>query len=93
MEVSSETTSSCLSGSSSANSTGRSRGGGGRWRKESLARNFKAEVAAGVVKSGILCRRADSIKRLLSNGCTPTSEVRIRQLLGDSPDTSKALRM
>ncbi|KAL7220252.1 hypothetical protein ACSBR2_013170 [Camellia fascicularis] len=35
--------------------------------------------------------RAEEIMRLLSNDCA--SEVRIRQLLGDSPDTSKALRM
>ncbi|KAF7147558.1 hypothetical protein RHSIM_Rhsim03G0022200 [Rhododendron simsii] len=91
-ERGSETTSSsCLSSSSSAVSTGRSRGG---WKKEeaSLARNSKTELPR-VVKPGILRRRAEAIKRLLSNGCTPTSEVRIRQLLGDSPDTSKALRM
>jgi len=37
-------------------------------------------------------RRAEAIMRLLSGGgCA--SEVRIRQILGDSPDTSKALRM
>ncbi|XP_058205586.1 uncharacterized protein LOC131319377 [Rhododendron vialii] len=91
-ERGSETTSSCLSSSSSAVSTGRSRGGG--WKKEgaSLAGNSKTELPR-VVKPGILRRRAEAIKRLLSNGCTPTSEVRIRQLLGDSPDTSKALRM
>ncbi|KAM7263461.1 hypothetical protein ACFE04_001144 [Oxalis oulophora] len=36
-------------------------------------------------------RRAESILGLLSNGCF--SEVKIRKVLGDSPDTSKALRM
>ncbi|XP_074319103.1 uncharacterized protein LOC141656055 [Silene latifolia] len=37
-------------------------------------------------------RRAEAIIRMLSRGeCA--SEVRIRQVLGDSPDTSKALRM
>ncbi|KAI4300787.1 hypothetical protein L6164_034123 [Bauhinia variegata] len=35
--------------------------------------------------------RADAILKVLSDG--GSSEVRIRQLLGDSPDTSKALRM
>ncbi|KAE9466050.1 hypothetical protein C3L33_02042, partial [Rhododendron williamsianum] len=93
LERASETTSSsCLSSSSSAVSTGRSRGGGGKKEGASLAGNSKTELPR-VVKPGILRRRAEAIKRLLSNGCTPTSEVRIRQLLGDSPDTSKALRM
>ncbi|XP_030453188.2 uncharacterized protein LOC115674813, partial [Syzygium oleosum] len=36
-------------------------------------------------------RRADAILTFLSEGCA--SEVQIRQVLGDSPDTSKALRM
>ncbi|XP_043693503.1 uncharacterized protein LOC122643981 [Telopea speciosissima] len=36
-------------------------------------------------------RRAESILKLLSVGCS--SEVKIRRVLGDSPDTSKALRM
>ncbi|XP_030518361.2 uncharacterized protein LOC115731827 [Rhodamnia argentea] len=36
-------------------------------------------------------RRADAILNFLSEGCA--SEVKIRQVLGDSPDTSKALRM
>lgn len=35
--------------------------------------------------------RGESILELLSRGCA--SEVRIRAALGDSPDTSKALRM
>ncbi|XP_010024070.2 uncharacterized protein LOC104414613 [Eucalyptus grandis] len=36
-------------------------------------------------------RQADAILTFLSGGCA--SEVKIRQVLGDSPDTSKALRM
>ena len=36
-------------------------------------------------------RRAEAILSLLSGGCS--SEIRIRQVLGDNPDTSKALRM
>ncbi|KAK9290911.1 hypothetical protein L1049_009090 [Liquidambar formosana] len=43
------------------------------------------------VGSAHMRRRAEAILRLLSGGCS--SEVRIRQVLGDSPDTSKALRM
>ncbi|EPS68497.1 hypothetical protein M569_06276, partial [Genlisea aurea] len=35
--------------------------------------------------------RAEAILRILLTG--KTSEVKIRQLLGDSPSTSKALRM
>ncbi|XP_047331026.1 uncharacterized protein LOC124934538 [Impatiens glandulifera] len=41
--------------------------------------------------SSLMRQRAESIMRLIS--LSATSEVRIRQLLGDSPDTSKALRM
>ncbi|KAK6127350.1 hypothetical protein DH2020_038893 [Rehmannia glutinosa] len=40
---------------------------------------------------GHMGHRAAAIMRVLSNGSA--SEVRIRQLLGDSPSTSKALRM
>ncbi|KAL6987139.1 hypothetical protein U1Q18_012895 [Sarracenia purpurea var. burkii] len=82
----SETTeaSSCLSSSSSAVSSARSGGG----KKEASGRDLKIKPP---VKSALMRRRAEAIMRLLSNGCT--SEVRIRQLLGDSPDTSKALRM
>ncbi|KAG6595668.1 hypothetical protein SDJN03_12221, partial [Cucurbita argyrosperma subsp. sororia] len=36
-------------------------------------------------------RRAEAILSYLSGGCS--SEVKIRQVLGDSPDTSKALRI
>ncbi|XP_028774460.1 uncharacterized protein LOC114731458 [Neltuma alba] len=44
-----------------------------------------------VTSSTYMRRRAEAILKLLSGG--DSSEVRIRQLLGDSPDTSKALRM
>ena len=43
------------------------------------------------IGSNHIRRRAEGILNLLSDGCY--SEVTIRQLLGDSPDTSKALRM
>uniref|UniRef100_A0A803MAB8 HTH three-helical bundle domain-containing protein n=1 Tax=Chenopodium quinoa TaxID=63459 RepID=A0A803MAB8_CHEQI len=81
------TESSCLSsGGTSEISSGRNRG--------------KAAAAAVVAEQKrrrgtgptYISRRAEAILRLLScKGCA--SEVRIRQLLGDSPDTSKALRM
>ncbi|PWA43599.1 hypothetical protein CTI12_AA534090 [Artemisia annua] len=45
-----------------------------------------------VVNSARLLRRSEAILNVLAYiGCA--SEVRIRELLGDSPDTSKALRM
>ncbi|XP_023544086.1 uncharacterized protein LOC111803781 [Cucurbita pepo subsp. pepo] len=43
------------------------------------------------VASAHMRRRAEAILSYLSGGCS--SEVKIRQVLGDSPDTSKALRM
>lgn len=54
--------------------------------KECVPRKMK------VIFSAHMRRRAEAILKVLSShGCA--SEVRIRQLLGDSPDTSKALRM
>ncbi|CAL5356476.1 unnamed protein product [Camellia sinensis] len=44
-----------------------------------------------LISSASIRHRAEEIMRLLPNDCA--SEVRIRHLLGDSPDTSKALRM
>ncbi|GFY96217.1 hypothetical protein Acr_11g0005230 [Actinidia rufa] len=82
-ECASETTSCVSSSSSAAVSSARSRG------EREKARGLKTKPP---VSSGLMSRRAEAIKRLLSNnGCA--SEVRIRQVLGDSPDTSKALRM
>ncbi|KAA8518171.1 hypothetical protein F0562_015645 [Nyssa sinensis] len=79
--------SSCLSSSSSAISSARDCNFTRIGKREALARDLKKKP----VSSAIIRRRAEAILKLLSNGCA--SEVRIRQLLGDSPDTSKALRM
>ncbi|GFY98220.1 hypothetical protein Acr_12g0007610 [Actinidia rufa] len=77
-------TTSCVSNSSSA-AISSARSGGAREN----ARDLKTKPP---VNSGLMRRRAEAIKRLLSNnGCA--SEVRIRQVLGDTPDTSKALRI
>ncbi|KAK8588811.1 hypothetical protein V6N12_023225 [Hibiscus sabdariffa] len=54
----------------------------------------KAEKIQRMRRSGgpnHMRRRAEAILKLLSGGCF--SEVNIRRVLGDSPDTSKALRM
>ncbi|KAL7225265.1 hypothetical protein ACSBR1_020613 [Camellia fascicularis] len=71
--------SSCVSSSSSVVSSG---------KKEALVPDLKTKLP---ISSASMRHRAEEIMRLLSNDCA--SEVRIRQLLGDSPDTSKALRM
>ncbi|GAB2267015.1 hypothetical protein Dimus_002000 [Dionaea muscipula] len=86
---------SCLSsGGSSEISTGRSF----RYDTKRSAAMAAAATTAGSeelkkrgVRSTHIRRRAEAILKMLSGGCS--SEVRIRQLLGDSPDTSKALRM
>ncbi|CAL0321550.1 unnamed protein product [Lupinus luteus] len=49
-------------------------------------------AAKSVVGSPHLRRRAEAILKLLSIA-GGSSELKIRQMLGDSPDTSKALRM
>ncbi|KAJ4839663.1 hypothetical protein Tsubulata_048126 [Turnera subulata] len=88
--------SSCLSTSSSAASrAARSRAGA----QISTSRSLKTSHVVVVQKqrrvaapdSSAVRRKAVAILKLLSKGCC-ISEVRIRQLLGDSPDTSKALR-
>ncbi|KAF6140715.1 hypothetical protein GIB67_035142 [Kingdonia uniflora] len=58
-----------------------------------LKREKKREIKREKIgsDSGYMRRRADAILKFLSVGCA--SEVRIREVLGDSPDTSKALRM
>ncbi|XP_004149405.1 uncharacterized protein LOC101216264 [Cucumis sativus] len=48
------------------------------WRKKQIA-------------SAHMRRRAEAILSYLSDGCS--SEVKIRKVIGDSPDTSKALRI
>ncbi|MFS8015014.1 hypothetical protein Hanom_Chr15g01351431 [Helianthus anomalus] len=77
--------SSCLSGgSSSLVSSSES-------CKSKMMRENK-KPSSSVVGSAHLLRRSEAILKVLTHiGCA--SEVRIRQLLGDSPDTSKALRM
>ncbi|XP_054803708.1 uncharacterized protein LOC129306919 [Prosopis cineraria] len=88
--------SSCLSSGSSGTSSARSlryinrtkRGKMVGMLKRNHAQHAKQKHVAG---SAYMRRRAEAILKLLSGG--DSSEVRIRQLLGDSPDTSKALRM
>ncbi|KAF5802230.1 hypothetical protein HanXRQr2_Chr06g0257171 [Helianthus annuus] len=77
--------SSCLSGgSSSLVSSSES------CKSKMMRENMKP--SSSVVGSAHLLRRSEAILKVLAHiGCA--SEVRIRQLLGDSPDTSKALRM
>ncbi|XVE75613.1 hypothetical protein DITRI_Ditri12bG0107100 [Diplodiscus trichospermus] len=78
---------SCLSSSSSGMSSARSQ------RKTTKAEKKQANKQR-LRRSGgsthMRCR-AEAILKLLSGGCF--SEVNIRRALGDSPDTSKALRM
>ncbi|GLT74477.1 hypothetical protein SLA2020_462720 [Shorea laevis] len=82
------TDASCLSSSSSAISSARS-------RHTTVAEKKQAENSEKSRKkrdgSGRLRRRAEAILKLLSG--RGFSEVTIRRVLGDSPDTSKALRM
>ncbi|PON86912.1 hypothetical protein TorRG33x02_172960 [Trema orientale] len=82
---------SCLSSATacSADSSARSRHANFGKEKLSVARDELRRILGG--GSAHIWRRADSILNMLSDGCY--SEVRIRQVLGDSPDTSKALRM
>ncbi|KAK8570762.1 hypothetical protein V6N13_103166 [Hibiscus sabdariffa] len=75
---------SCLSSSSSSGiSSARSQ------RKTTKAEKIQRKRRSG--GSNHMRRRAEAILKLLSGGCF--SEVDIRRVLGDSPDTSKALRM
>lgn len=88
--------SSCLSCSSSAISSARSLRYINRARSGKMLGLLKRNQVQHpkqkhVVGSAYMRRRAEAILKLLSGG--DSSEVRIRQLLGDSPDTSKALRM
>ncbi|CAI0375011.1 unnamed protein product [Linum tenue] len=95
------TETSCLSTTSSAASSARSRysttGTAKRTESPSCAEKWRKKQSASSSSSSSVCgsthmkHQADSILKLLSRGSF--SEVRIRQLLGDSPDTSKALRM
>ncbi|KAJ7972216.1 Glycerol kinase [Quillaja saponaria] len=84
------TEASCLSRNSSSLSSARSLRCVTRAEKK-LPMVHEENRTKRVVGSAHIRRRAEAILKLLSSGCS--SEVRIRQLLGDSPDTSKALRM
>ena len=75
---------SCLSSSASAVSSSQSR--------YSVAAPGKPRVRRTSSGPSHIERRAEAILKLLSShGCS--SEIKIRHALGDSPDTSKALRM
>lgn len=83
--------SSCLSGGSSSLVSSSESCKSKMRSDKSLAQDAKKKQLPAV-SSGHLFRRSEAILKVLAhNGCA--SEVRIRQLLGDSPDTSKALRM
>lgn len=60
-------------------------------RAEKRLEMIRHEWRKKYVASTHMRRRAEAILSYLSSGCS--SEVKIRQVLGDSPDTSKALRM
>ncbi|KAK9075842.1 hypothetical protein SSX86_004171 [Deinandra increscens subsp. villosa] len=83
--------SSCLSGGSSSLVSSSESCKSKMTREKSLSQDAKKKPSS-VVSSAHLLRRSEAILKVLAhNGCV--SEVKIRQLLGDSPDTSKALRM
>lgn len=94
---------SCLSNSSSGISSARSLRYANRISRCASAREAEMELeppppppatphrAKNAIGSPHLRRRGEAILKFLSLG--GSSEVRIRQMLGDSPDTSKALRM
>ncbi|XP_057426076.1 uncharacterized protein LOC130719464 [Lotus japonicus] len=97
VSVSGEATS-CLSSSSSGISSARSLRYANRSRVADITSARVAPLLPAtprpvkkVASSPHLRRRGEAILKLLSHG--GWSEVRIRQMLGDSPDTSKALRM
>ncbi|XP_042941218.1 uncharacterized protein LOC122275936 [Carya illinoinensis] len=88
------TDASYLSSSSSPLSSGRSHRSSYVTRGEKTQKRLATtceEIRRKHVGSVHMRRRAEGILKLLSRGCS--SELKIRQLLGDSPDTSKALRM
>uniref|UniRef100_A0A1S4DIY6 HTH three-helical bundle domain-containing protein n=1 Tax=Nicotiana tabacum TaxID=4097 RepID=A0A1S4DIY6_TOBAC len=79
--------SSCVSIDSVSSGIATSRDRMGREKRNRLLANeFKPNIAPAYIR-----RRAEAILRVLSH--ESASEVRIRQLIGNSPDTSKALRM
>ncbi|MBA0716750.1 hypothetical protein Golax_015556, partial [Gossypium laxum] len=78
-------TTSCLSSSSSGISSARSQ------PKSTTSKAEKIQRKRRIGGSNHMHCRAEAILKLLSGGCF--AEVNIRRMLGDSPDTSKALRM
>ena len=78
---------SCLSSSSSSISSAQSQRKTTKAEKMQVANQRKRRSGGS---THMRCR-AEAILKLLSGGCF--SEVNIRRVLGDSPDTSKALRM
>ncbi|XP_024964835.1 uncharacterized protein LOC112505110 [Cynara cardunculus var. scolymus] len=90
---SSETTevSSCLSGGSSSLVSSSESCKSKTMKEKPLAQDVKKKPSPAVSSTHLLRRSEAILKVLAHNGSA--SEVRIRQLLGDSPDTSKALRM
>lgn len=85
------TESSCLSsgGSNEISSSRKGRKKVGSLTKTTVTEKKRRRRGTGISH---LSRKAEGIRKLLSSQGS-FSEVRIRQLLGDSPDTSKALRM
>ncbi|KAK4580569.1 hypothetical protein RGQ29_024276 [Quercus rubra] len=81
---------SCLSSNSSAGSKSSHYGGTTTSKRQGPGPEEMMKKRKRVGSNHIR-RRADAILKFLSAGCF--SEVKIRQALGDSPDTSKALRM
>ncbi|KAF5474144.1 hypothetical protein F2P56_006070, partial [Juglans regia] len=84
------TDASYLSSSSSPLSSGRSHRSGYVTRGEKTQKRLattREEIRRKHVGSVHMRRRSEDILKLLSGGCS--SELKIRQLLGDSPDTSK----
>ncbi|KAA3472073.1 putative serine-rich protein C1E8.05 [Gossypium australe] len=79
-------TTSCLSSSSSGISSARS-----QQPKSTTSKAEKIRRKRRIGGSNHMRCRAEAILKLLSGGCF--AEVNIRRMLGDSPDTSKALRM
>ncbi|KAD5317524.1 hypothetical protein R6Q59_032847 [Mikania micrantha] len=78
--------SSCLSVGSSSSESCKP-----KMKRDKSAQDAKKKPSSAVSSAHLLRRSEAILKVLAHNGCA--SEVRIRQLLGDSPDTSKALRM
>ncbi|KAK4799264.1 hypothetical protein SAY86_024629 [Trapa natans] len=88
-EFESEKDVSCLSSTSSGDSSIITQKlNKGKAKQASALDEHSAEKPVG---SAHIRRRADAILKFLAKGSA--SEVKIRQVLGDSPDTSKALRI